>query len=445
MAEVSIPYFNYITSKSLDINYLEEPQLISIFIAAGIFTGLIAGLYPSLFLSAVNPVMSLKGLDRIKPKGSWLRKGLLIFQFTISMVLITGSIIIYDQLHFIKNKDLGFAKEHVINIPLKNDDLNERFDAIKNELLKVPGIQQVSASSNIPGQQFNQNAIFDTNDPERRVNSSEVYVEYGIFDVLGIEIIDGRGFDKSNLNDANNAFVINETAANNLGLSDPVGKEISWDLEREEGPLKGTVIGIARDFNYQSLHEPVRPLLFKLWPGYNHLLLKIETDNMTETMASVETVWKQFEDRFTFEYSVLSDDLDYQYIGEQKTAEVFGGFSAIAILIASFGLFGIASISFQRRKKEVSIRKVMGASVIRILALLIKDFTRLIVIAIVLATPLAWWVMNNWLQNFTFRISMNPINFLVAGLSLVAIAWLTVSYLTIQTASKNPIDSLKEE
>lgn len=445
LAEVSLPFFNYITDKSLDIKYVEEPQIILIFILVGIFTGFVAGIYPSLFLSSVNPVTSLKGIEKIKPKGAWLRKGLLVFQFTISMVLITGSIIIYDQLHFIKNKDLGFDKQRVINIPLKNQELVERFEAMKNEFLKVPGVKAVSAASNLPGQQFNQNRIFDSNQPDNSVNSSQVYVEYGIFDVLGLEFIDGRGFDKANPNDLNNALIINETAARNLGLIDPVGKEVSWDWDDDANPFKGNIIGLVKDFNYQSLHEPIRPLLFKLHSGYNHILLKVDGNNIAETIAASEKVWQQFEDRFVFEYSLLSDDLEYQYTGEEKTAEVFGGFSAIAILIAAFGLFGIATISFQRRKKEVSIRKVLGASVSTILSLLLKDFTRLIVVAIILAIPLAWWVMNRWLENFTFRINMNPINFAIAGASLVVIAWLTVSYLTLQTARKNPIDSLKEE
>ncbi|MEL7005691.1 MAG: FtsX-like permease family protein [Bacteroidota bacterium] len=240
-------------------------------------------------------------------------------------------------------------------------------------------------------------------------------------------------------------MIINETAAKNLGLTSPVGEQITWELEGAAGPLTGNVIGLVKDFHYQSLHEPVRPLLFKLSDRYNHILIKINSENVSSLMAEVETVWQQFEDRFIFEYTVLSDELDYQYVGEQKTAEVFGGFSAIAIFIAAFGLFGIASISFQRRKKEVSIRKVMGASVARILILLLKDFTNLILIAVVLAIPLAWWVMNNWLQNFTFRITMSPTDFLISALSIIFIAWLTVLYLTVQTASKNPIDSLKEE
>ncbi|ELR72446.1 putative FtsX-related transmembrane transport protein [Fulvivirga imtechensis AK7] len=445
MAEVSLPFFNAITNKSLDIEYIEKPQLMMTLLGCGLVTGLIAGLYPALFLSSIHPVISLKGIDKIKPKGAMFRKALLIFQFVISMVLICGSIVIYDQLYFIHNKDLGFEKERVITIPLKNYELLGNFDALKNELLTVPGVQYVSAASNIPGTQYNQNPIFSTADIQNRVDASEVFVDYDVFKTLGIEMIAGRGFSAAAIYDSANVFVINEKAAKNLGLEEPVGSEIVWEWDVEPSPMRGTVIGVVKDFNYQSLHQQVQPLLFKLRPSYNHVLLKLNSDNPGRSMEQVEIVWRKFEDRFAFDYSILSDDLSNQYISEEKTAQVFSGFSLVAVLIACFGLFGLASLSFSQRAKEVSIRKVLGASTSRILALLISDFTRLIALAIIIAVPLAWLLMSRWLENFTFKVQINPLSFLIAATALILLAWITVSYLTIKVASANPVDKLKEE
>lgn len=445
MAEVALPLFNVITGKSLDLQYMHEPVLIFTLIGCGLFSGLVAGLYPAMFLAAINPVVSLKGIDKLKPKGQLFRKTLLIFQFVVSMVLITGSIVIYDQLHFINNKDLGFEKERVLTIPLKNYELLQRFEALKNELQAVPGVHSVSAASNIPGRQFNQNPIYLTSDPSTRIDASEVFVDYDIFRALGVEVVSGRTFMKENPNDKEAVFVINEMAARQLGLDEPTGSEITWEWDGEPTPMRGTIVGVVKDFNYQSLHQRVQPLLFKLRPSFNHVLVKLESENFSESMAAVEEVWKKFDDRFSFEYNILADDLSAQYAAETKTAQVFSGFSFVAVLIACFGLFGVASLSFSRRAKEVCIRKVMGASTASVLRLLIGDFTKLILLAICIATPLAWLLMQLWLENFTFRVDLSPASFILAAAGLVLLAWITVVWLTISVARANPADKLKEE
>jgi len=445
LAEVSLPVFNSITGKALDIQYFNQPGLAVILVGCTLFTGLVAGFYPSLFLSSIHPVVSLKGIDKIKPKGGNFRKALIVFQFVISMVLLTGSLVIYNQLQFIHNKDLGFNQDKVVVIPLKNYDLLDRFEALKTELNNVAGVTSVSASSNIPGKQFNQNSISRADDTQINVSSSEVLVDYDFFSTLGIEFAAGRPFSKAYATDSN-AFIINQTAANSLQLTDPVGQEIVWSWDNDgRPPMRGTIVGVVKDFNYSSLHQPVRPLLFFLRPAFNDVVIKVSGENFTNTLTAIEQTWKGFEDRFGFEYSVLSEDMNKQYIGEEKTANVFTGFSVIAVFIACFGLFGIASISFSQRAKEVGIRKVLGASVFRILTLLVKDFSLLIIISIVIAVPVAWYIMDSWLQNFTYRIDLSIENFLIAGVVLIAVALVTVSYLTIKTAVTNPVDTLKEE
>ncbi|UII33784.1 ABC transporter permease [Fulvivirga ulvae] len=445
LAEVCLPFFNVITHKSLRINYLQNPELILILVGGTIITGLVAALYPSLFLSSMNPVVSLKGVGRLKPKGAGFRKMLIVFQFIISMALLSGSLIIYNQLQFIHNKDLGFDNDKVIVIPLKNEDLSEKLESMRTELSKIKGITSVSATSNVPGRQFNQNSISRTDDPQSRVSASETYIDYSFFETMSIEFAAGRGFSRDFPTDSN-AFVINETAAKSINLADPVGKEITWytDNNRRE-PLKGTVVGVVKDFNYGSLHEPIRPLLFYLAPAYNDMLIKVQGEDFAETIAAVEQTWKKFENRFEFEYSILADDMGLLYEGEKKTANVFGGFSVIAILIACFGLFGIASLSYSQRIKEVGIRKVMGASVFRILTLLVRDFSVLIALSIIIAIPVAWAIMDNWLENFTYRIGISFFDFAISAVILVLVALVTVSYLTVKTAYSNPVDALKEE
>ncbi|MGD1958205.1 MAG: ABC transporter permease [Fulvivirga sp.] len=446
IAEISLPFFNQVTGKALDISYVQNPGLILLLLGAGVVTGLASGLYPAFFLSSVHPVLSLKGIDKIKPKGATFRKVLIVFQFTISMLLIAGSIIIYNQLNFINNRDLGFDKEQVMVLPLKNYELIGSFDAIRNELTRIPGVESVSAASNIPGRQFNQNPIFKTDDPQNQVGSSEAFVDADIINVLGLELAEGRGFLKNNPADSA-AFVINETAAKNLGLEPPyVGSEITWDWDNGDlPPARGTVIGVVKDFNYSSLHNPVRPLLLSLRPAYNHIIVKLSGKDLPNTIAEVENVWQQFENRFEFEYSFLSTDLENQYIGEKKTAQVFSAFSFIAVIIACFGLFGIASISYAQRLKEVSIRKVFGASTGKLLRLLVADFVKLIGIAILIGTPFTWFIMDNWLQNFNYRIVLAPANFLISAMALIVVALITVAYLTFRTTSQNPVDNLKEQ
>ncbi|MTI21381.1 FtsX-like permease family protein [Fulvivirga sp. RKSG066] len=445
LAEVCLPLFNYITDKDLSIDYLQKPELTAILLGSTILTGLISGLYPSLFLSSINPVSSLKGIDKVKPKGATFRKSLIIFQFVISMVLLTGSLVIYNQLQFIKNKDLGFDKDRVVIVPLKNYDLIGDFTSLKTELLKINGIESVSASSNVPGKQFNQNSIARADDPQASIGSSEVMVDYNFFETLGIEILAGRAFSKDFPTDSV-AFIINETAARNLQLAEPVGEEIVWSWDNNgRPPLKGTIVGVARDFNYSSLHQPVRPLLFSLRPAYNDVIIKVKGADFTETLAEIKSVWSQFEDRFVFEYSLLADDMGQQYSGDQKTADVFSSFAAIAIFIACFGLFGIASLSYSQRLKEVGIRKALGASELKILGLLLKDFTRLIIVSILIAAPVAWLVMHSWLENFTYRVNLSIGYFLIAGLVLIGVALLTILYLSIKTANINPVETLKEQ
>ncbi len=438
--ELALPFFAIITGRPIEMNYAFFPLVLG---GLGLLVGVIAGAFPSLYLSSAQPGLILKGNFLHTPKGIGLRQVFMVFQFFASMVLISCSVIIDRQLNFIQHKELGFNQEEVVVIPVKNRGaINPKLDELRVELLRIPEIRSVSAASNIPGRSFNQNPVFPANDPQQRVASSEAMVDYDFFDILGISFVEGRPFLKENPADRD-AFILNETAARYLYPRGALGKEITWD--RDGGQIKGSVIGIVKDFHFQSLHQPVRPLLFKLSPNFNYVLLKVNTADFPRTMKSVETVWRRLDDHFGFEFSFLADHLNRQYASEENMARILGAFSLIAVVIACFGLLGIAALTFHQKTKEVCIRKVLGATVGGLMVLLVKDFTRLVLVAILLAAPLAWWMMYQWLENFTFHTGINPLLFAGTGGLLMVIAWATLGYLTLRIARINPAETLKNE
>jgi putative ABC transport system permease protein len=440
--EISLPFFNYLTGLSLDIQY---GQYLFILAAFGVLVGILSGLYPALYLSGVKPHVILKGKFVQTHRGSGLRRGLIVFQFSMSMILISASIIIFSQLDFLKNKNLGFGKDEVIVIPVKHDDGFEQFEVLRNELLKIEGVTSVSASSNIPGRQFNQHPIAAAKNPQDDIGASEAFVDYDFFKALGIELVEGRSFLRENPSDSAGAFIINETAAKQLYMEGPiVGQEIIWG--RDGYSIRGTVIGVVKDFHFQSLHEPIRPLLFTLSKkAYNHILIKMNTENFDTKIAAIEKAYKTVEPYFGFEFTFLEDSLNQQYTAEQRTGSILGAFSFIAISIACFGLFGMSMLTFQQKIKEVSVRKVLGATPLNLLVLLLGNFTRLILIAIVIAAPVAWWVMDKWLESFSYQVKIHPIIFLLAGLGLLLISWITLSYFTLKASQLNPAETLKNE
>jgi putative ABC transport system permease protein len=441
--EASLPFYNSITGQSLALSYWEAlPVLLTI----GLVIGIGSGIYPAVFLSAIQPQSILTGKFQTSARGNGLRNGLIVFQFAISMVLISGAVIIYHQVDFVRNKNLGFSKEEVLVIPLKDEHMDRRIEAIKNELSRVEGVVSVSASSNMPGGQFNQNSIAMVETPENDLSTSEVFVDYDFQKTMNLEVTEGRYFtidDKPSSTEMK--FVINETAARQLSNSSVVGKEINWYAYENDQPIVGRVVGVVKDFHFQSLHEPLRPLLMIPYPAYNHLIVKLNTKNFEGSLAQIKTVYQEFENSFQFEFAFLDDQLDRQYESEARTGIIFSAFALIAIIIACFGLFGMAMLTFSQRMKEVSIRKVLGASVGGLVILLLRDFTKLIVFAIILATPLGWWLMDRWLNNFIYQVSIHPMVFIVSGLALIAIAWVTLGYFTLKTSRVNPAEVLKRE
>ncbi len=439
---VSLPFYNSITGQSYEMRYLQSLPLL---IGIGLLTGILAGAYPSLVLSAIRPHSILKGKYIGSSQGITLRRVLLVVQFSISMALITGMAVIFDQLSYIRDKNLGFKKEEMLVVAVKDRSVRSRMEDLKTELLRVDGVRSVSASSNLPGGQFNQNGISLVEHPENNIDVSEAFVDYSFANTLDLELVDGRFFSVEDRNDSNIRFVINETAARQLNAGTVVGKEIQWFLHEDNEPLKGRVIGVVRDFHFQSLHEPVRPLLLALSPAYNHLVIKIDPSNFDKKLAQIKEVYRKFDNSFEFEFTFLDDRLNHQYAAEERTGIVFASFASLAIVIACFGLFAMALLVFNQRVKEISIRKVLGASASGLIFLLLNDFTKLILIAILIATPVAWWMMDQWLDNFTYQVGIHPVIFVGSGIILLTISWLTLSYFTLKTSRINPAVTLKNE
>lgn len=444
IVEVSLPFFNSFTGRSFQIDYSGHGIVL---VGLGLVIGILSGLYPSVYLSRMKPQMVLKGKLVRSPNGSGFRRGLIVFQFFMSMILISSATIIYSQLDFLSKKDLGFAKEAVLVIPVKNESGMQRFEAMQNELLSIDGIISVSASSNIPGGQFNQHQLASLEFPDDDIPASEVFVDYDFFKALDITLAEGRTFDRQYPADSVAAYVLNQTAANQLNLgSRAAGAEIWWKQREENRMRRGTVVGVVKDFHFQSLHEPIGPMLFVLSRSqFNHIVIKLSTADLTNKIAAVEKVYKEFEPVYGFEFSFLEDRLNAQYAAEQRTGTVLGVFAVIAILIASFGLFGISLLSFQQKIKDLSVRKVLGASLPNLLVLLVGDFTKLIVLAVILASPVAWWIMDKWLENFSYQVRIHPAVFVLSGLALELMAWATLSYFTVKASRLNPAETLKNE
>jgi len=436
--EVSTPILQTLTG---NIFSMEGGISIFLLLSLGLIIALIAGIYPSLVLSSLKPALILKN-NFGQQQNISLRKIFIVFQFVASMALISASLIITQQVNFLQHKELGFKPEEVIVLPIKEPSMNKRIEELRSELLKVSGVSAVSAASNIPGKAYNQNPIYAVQNPEEKTDAAESMVDVDYIKVMNMSLKEGRGFLR-NVADSN-AFILNETAVNQLGLKNPVGKEIVW--ERDGAPaVKGPIIGVVKDFHFQSLHESLRPLMMRLENRYNFAVIKLQSTDFESTIKKIELTWRKFDDRFRFEFSFLDAQLNQLYQKEQNMARVLDVFSLLGVGIASMGLLGIAALTFRQRTKEVSIRKVMGASLSSLIMLLVKDFTKLVLIAVVLAVPLVWWLMNNWLQNFSFRVTINPLVFVLSGVGLVLVCWTTLSFLTVKTARINPVETLKSE
>jgi putative ABC transport system permease protein len=443
-----LPYLNQLSGKDLSFNSFMTPGFIAALVGGALFTGFIAGVYPSFYLSSFKPVQVLKGGVASGFKRSYLRSGLVVFQFFVSITLIISTIVIYRQLEFIREKKIGFNKEQVITVK-DTYVLDKKSETFKNEVLKYPEFISGSQSGYLPVEPSNRSeeALFAGTviDNSKAVSSQLWSVDEDYIRTFGMEMQTGRGFSKDMKTDSN-AVVINETAAKLFGFKNPVGEKISLLEDIKTGKTQTlTVIGVVKNFHFRSLRENIGALTMRLYRSNTNISFRVKGANVSSALGHIKTAWKSVASTEPLSYSFLNDDFDAMYRSEQRSGKIFISFAVLAILIACLGLFGLAAYAAEQRVKEIGIRKVLGASVAQIFSILSKDFLKLVVIAAIIAFPLAWWMMDVWLRDFAFRVNIGWWVFVVAGAIATLIALITISYQAIKAAVANPVDNLRTE
>jgi putative ABC transport system permease protein len=445
LVELLLPTFNEISGKNMHIHYFSNLQFLSGVLLITILSGVLAGSYPALFLSSFQPVAIMKGTHTGGWKSGVFRKALVIAQFGISIALIIGAVFVYQQLEYVRHKNLGFDKEHVLVVNNQVDQrAMERYERFKNEIVHYPGVVHVSGSSSVPPSLLGNNIRVhrEGSSWEETATLKLITTDYDFFETLDIEVISGRIFSREYGADATESFVISEAAARTLGLDEPIGIRLITQYDW----LEGTIIGVVNDVHFQSLHSGTEPLIFSMRPHwYYRIPVRIRPENIAGTMGFLESSWNEVAPEWPFQYSFVDQDYENLYRAELRLSKVIWYFTGLAIFIACLGLFALASFTIERRTKEIGVRKVLGAPVGSIVYQLSRDFTKLVVAANIIAWPVAYYFVERWLQNFAYRIDVGPVIFLMAaGVSLL-IAFLTVSYQSIKAAMVNPVESLRYE
>lgn len=439
---VVLPSFNHITGKQLSMQF-NLPFVIAL-ITITLLTGLASGFYPALYLSKFKPLTILKGkLSVLAGKNSWsnfiIRKGLIVFQFAISVILIVSVLVVYGQMEYIHSKNLGFVKENVITFPAEGK-IASNLDTYIKEVKKISGVLNASyMNGDLTEIHGGTTALaWENKQPDDVVDFELLGTGSGLIETLGMEMIAGRPFSEE-FETETTKIIFNETAIKSMGLQNPIGKTVTlWDEPKE-------IIGIVKDFHFESLYENVKPFFFRFRPKAKNIVVKINTSGIQETLAQIENFSEGYNQGLPFEFHFLDKGYQKLYASEQRVSQLSKYFAVMAILISCLGLLGLAIFTAERRRKEISIRKVLGQSAAQVTLMLSSDFAKLVVIAIIIALPIAYLLTNNWLSGFAYRISLQVWYFLGAGLVALAVAMLTVGSQAINAANKNPVNGLRDE
>ena len=439
-----LPSFNTLTEKHLSLDFT-DPSFLLLLLGLVLVTGIISGSYPALFMSSLKPIIVLKGLLKFKPGATYFRKALVVFQFALSIILILGMIVIYRQIDFIHNKNLGFAKEDLLYMPLEGE-LQKTYPTFKEQLLKQPGIKYVSSAQSNPLEvgSSTSGVRWPGKDTTKLILFSSNPITYDYIKTMGIQLVEGRDFSTEYGLDTMN-YLVNEAAAKKIGYKDPVGKELTMWGD------KGMIVGLMKDYHHNSLHVPIEPLILRLhkmsWGGnyWGNVIVRTEKGKTKQAIASMEKLYKQFNPGFPFKYYFTDDEIANRYKAEYTVSKLSRYFAFLAIFISCLGLFGLVTFTAEQKTKEIGIRKVLGASVTGIVGMLSKDFLTLVVIAAVIAFPVAWLAMHRWLNDFAYRVNIGWWVFVMAGVIALLIALLTISFQSIKAAIANPVKSLRTE
>ena len=447
IAKLTIPLVTRATGITLSFSQLLTPGILISLVAGSILVGLAAGVYPAFVLSAFRPVATLKGILRSGSRGFAMRTILVVVQFAISIVLIFGTMIMYKQFHYMKNQHLGFEKEQKLILPLRGGiSITENYESVKDHFSSHPSITSATVSSSVPGRTLSSFSIrIVGEDDERSQDMFHMFFDHDFVPNYGIEMVVGRAFQKEMSTDIRGAFLINEAAVTAFGWSsseDAIGKRLQTGFGGRINPI----IGVTKNFHYRGLQSEVEPLIMEYQPDiFRCITLSIEISNLKESMAFVESQWKTMFSGNPFESFFLDTDFEQQYRSDEQVGRIFGIFTILGLFIACLGLLGLASFTAESRTKEIGIRKVLGASVIGIVFMLSKQFTKWVLLANVIAWPVAYYIMNRWLKNFAYRADINILIFVLSCFLVLAIALLTVSFQSIRAATTDPADSLRYE
>jgi putative ABC transport system permease protein len=440
-----LPLFNQLSGKEMQVSTLFSSWLLPVLILLVFVVGGIAGSYPAFYLSSFQPIRVLKGDIAKGFKGSWLRSSLVVFQFCISIILIVGTIVIYNQLNYIRNKKIGYNREQVLVLH-NTYSLNKQIKSFREELLTIPGVENASITGNLPtSSNFDQNGWFKDAafDPAKAVIMTNLYLDENYIPTLEMELAQGRNFSKDFPTDSS-ALILNETAVKLLGFKEPL-KEVLYRPGNDDKPQAFHIVGVVKDFNFSSLHDKVGPLIAEYTENTKCISLRVNMANISSIINQVESKWKSMAPTQPFSYSFMDADFNNIYKSDQETGKLFITFAVLAIFIACLGLLGLVTYAAEQRTKEIGIRKVLGAGMVSIISMLSKDFARLVLIAALIAFPIAWWGMNKWLQSFAYRISIGWWVFVMAGIAALLIALITVSFQAVKAALANPIKNLRTE
>jgi putative ABC transport system permease protein len=439
-----VPTFNELSGKQIVFNPFQNGFVLLLFATITFFVGVLAGTYPAFFLSSFKPTQVLKGNFVSNMKGQLMRKGLVVFQFAIAFVIMVGTYIIYSQLDFMLNKNMGFDREQTLVIKLPQDSIGDL--TLKNEMLQLAGVQAVTRIGEIPGKMVRTSGFWYEGAPENKAENLYHFTgDVDLLQTLNMKMKVGNYF-APDTKQFYKEFVINETAAKHFGWKpeEAIGKLMEFG---ERGKDPGKVIGVIEDFHFKHLHDQIDPLIMYLQPQYetDFMAIKIKSENIKEMVASVEKTWKTTLPNYEFEYQFLDETFDKLFDQEKRLGQLFGIFSGLAIFVSCLGLFGLASFTMEQNKKSVAVRKVLGASVTNIVVMMSKDFLKLVLIGLIIAAPIAYYAMDKWLAGFAYNVGFTWTVFVYAAIAGALVAFGTVSYHSLRAATSNPVNSLKEQ
>jgi hypothetical protein len=447
LVEIALPTINHLSGKALEVGFRGSAELLPGLLGILLVTGLLAGIYPAFVISSFAPVKVLKGQHQKGRSGSKFRSVLVIVQFSVAVFLMISACIVFNQLNYMHSKDLGYDEEQLVYLSMRGDFM-ENYEAIKTELLRQSAILEITAGvAPTEGMNPAQDMRWDGGQADEEEYWNVLPADFGYIEVLQMEVTEGRGFSRDISSDATSGFILNETAARLIDFEPVVGRAFTFKsfgdgIEMVE--RQGNIIGVVKDFHFTSMHQEIAPVIMYIDPTkFYEMIIRVDGQSIPEAIGLLKDQWDTHASEYLFDYQFADEYLDNMYRTEQRLGKTFGLFTALAICLSCLGLLGLASFSAQRRTKEIGIRKVLGATVSGLITLMTKEFALLVIIAVVIAGPTAWYIMHGWLQNFAYHIVISPWLFLGVGLSALAIAAMTVCIQTVKAALSDPVKSLR--